>query len=146
MKKLIAVLMTAALLLRIRMRKSAGGAHADRAALKGRPHWNFLPDERGYPLTIPGSSTTRPDTVVGKFVSGEIDVAAVCRSTWHSTLYNKTEGNVVVLCIDTLGVLYVVKTAIPSTRSATLPAKPLRASGKAAHRSSCWITCSRRTS
>ena len=48
-----------------------------------------------------------PDVVASKFISGEIDVAAVPVNL-ASVLYKKTEGDTVVLAVNTLGVLYVL--------------------------------------
>ncbi len=49
-----------------------------------------------------------PDEAVGKIVSGEIDIAAV-PTNLAATLYNKTEGNVQMAAINTLGVLYMLE-------------------------------------
>ncbi len=51
--------------------------------------------------------SSAPDEVVGKVVAGQCDIALV-PSNVASVLYHKTEGNVVVLNINTLGVLHVV--------------------------------------
>lgn len=49
-----------------------------------------------------------PDEVVGKVVSGEIDIAAV-PTNLAATLYNKTEGGVKMVALNTLGVLYLLE-------------------------------------
>ena len=49
-----------------------------------------------------------PDEVTAGLISGEYDVAAVA-SNLASVLYNKTEGQVEIAAINTLGVLYVVE-------------------------------------
>ena len=49
-----------------------------------------------------------PDVVTGKFISGEVDIAAVPINL-ASVLYNKTEGEAVMLAVNTLGVLYVLE-------------------------------------
>lgn len=72
-----------------------------------------------------------PDVVVGKFVSGEIDIAAVPINL-AATLYNKTEGNVVLLNIDTLGVLYLVENGNAVQSLSDLAGKTIYASGEGA--------------
>ncbi|WP_026526623.1 ABC transporter substrate-binding protein [Butyrivibrio sp. VCD2006] len=53
------------------------------------------------------SMKTQPDEVMAGMVSGDIDIALV-PANMASVLYNKTEGNVTLLDINTLGVLYCV--------------------------------------
>ena len=69
------------------------------------------------------------DSVVGKFVNGEIDVAAVPLNL-AATLYNKTDGNVVMLCVDTLGVLYVVENGDTVNSLSDLAGKTVQATGE----------------
>lgn len=49
-----------------------------------------------------------PDQIVSKVVSGEVDAAAV-PSNLASVLYNKTKGQVQLVGVNTLGVLYIVE-------------------------------------
>lgn len=49
-----------------------------------------------------------PDEIVGKISTGEIDIAAV-PTNLAATLYSKTEGNVQMLAINTLGTLYILE-------------------------------------
>ncbi len=49
-----------------------------------------------------------PDAITGKFISGELDIAAVPINL-AAALYNKTEGDVVMLAVNTLGVLYLLE-------------------------------------
>ena len=72
-----------------------------------------------------------PDVVIGKFVSGEIDIAAVPVNL-AATLYNKTEGNVVLLNIDTLGVLYIVENGNTIQSLSDLAGKTIYATGEGA--------------
>ena len=58
-----------------------------------------------YNVTI----ATAPDEVTGKIISGELDIAAVPTNV-ASTLYNKTEGQVQIAALNTMGVLYVLET------------------------------------
>lgn len=50
---------------------------------------------------------TGADTLLGLMTSGQLDIALVPANV-ASVLYNKTEGNVLVIDINTLGVLYMV--------------------------------------
>jgi NitT/TauT family transport system substrate-binding protein len=72
-----------------------------------------------------------PDVVVGKFISGEIDIAAVPLNL-AAVLYNKTEGNVVLLNLDTLGVLYIVENGDTVQTLTDLAGKTIYASGEGA--------------
>ena len=56
-----------------------------------------------------------PEEIVPMIVRGDVDLAAV-PSNLASVLYNKTEGKIAVIAINTLGVLHVVERAIPSIR------------------------------
>ncbi len=57
-----------------------------------------------YEFTLAGAA----DEIVGKIVSGELDVAAV-PTNLGATLYAKTQGNVQVAALNTLGVLYILE-------------------------------------
>lgn len=50
---------------------------------------------------------TAADEITGLLVKGELDIALIPANV-ASVLYNKTEGNITVIDINTLGVLYVV--------------------------------------
>ncbi len=54
------------------------------------------------------SVETDASLVTGALIKGEIDIAALPTNA-AATVYNKTEGEVQVLAINTLGVLYVVE-------------------------------------
>ncbi len=81
------------------------------------------PDQ--YEITIYQS----PDEVVGKILSGEVDVAAV-PSNLGAVLNNKTKGGVKMLAVNTGGVLYVVENGKTVTRLEDLRGKTILASGK----------------
>ena len=72
-----------------------------------------------------------PDDIVAKITSGEADIAAVPVNL-APTLYNKTNGNVELNAINTLGVLYVVENGETVKTLADLKDKTLVASGQAA--------------
>ena len=59
--------------------------------------------EGEYNITV----VAQPDEVVGKISNGEADIAAIATNL-AAKLYNKTEGNITVLAVNTLGVLNVV--------------------------------------
>lgn len=83
--------------------------------------------ENDYEFMIAGS----PDELTPKLVNGEVDIAAV-PSNLSSILYNKTEGEVVTLGINTLGVLYIVENGNNINSIQDLKGKTLYASGKGA--------------
>ncbi len=78
-----------------------------------------------YNITI----ATAPDAIVGQIVSGELDIAAVPINL-ASTLYNKTEGNVMLIAVNTLGVLYVLEDGETVNTMADLAGKKLYATGQ----------------
>lgn len=57
-----------------------------------------------YEFELAGSA----DEILGRIIQGEIDIAAVPVNV-ASVLYNKTEGKVQLLAVNTLGVLYVLE-------------------------------------
>ena len=70
-----------------------------------------------------------PDEVVGKVISGEVDVAAV-PSNLAAILYNKLKGDIVLVGINTLGVLYIVENGNTVKNISDLKGKTIVASGK----------------
>ena len=60
-------------------------------------------DGANYTFSMYGSA----DEFVSKLVTGELDAAAV-PANLAATLYQKTQGQVEVACVNTLGVLYIV--------------------------------------
>jgi NitT/TauT family transport system substrate-binding protein len=81
------------------------------AALKGPTGMGLVylmggPDgEKPYDIALYGA----PDEIVGKIVSGEVDMAAV-PTNLAAALYQKTNGAVRYIATNTLGVLYVMTT------------------------------------
>ena len=61
-------------------------------------------DGNTYEFTLEGS----PDAVVPLVVRGDVDIAAI-PANLASVLYNRTEGKVQALAINTLGVLYIAE-------------------------------------
>lgn len=70
-----------------------------------------------------------PDEITGKIVSGELDMAAV-PTNLASTLYQKTNGNVQLLALNTLGVLYILEKGDGVKTVADLAGKTIYATGK----------------
>ncbi len=73
---------------------------------------------------------TAADELVASFTKGDTDIALLPANV-ASVLYNKTEGNVQVLDINTLGVLYLVTADTSITGIADLKGKTLYSTGKA---------------
>nr|WP_319488008.1 MqnA/MqnD/SBP family protein [uncultured Caproiciproducens sp.] len=78
-----------------------------------------------YEFTIVGA----PDEIVSKISKGEIDVAAV-PTNLAATLYNKTNGNIQMAAINTLGVLSVLTNGENITSVKDLKGKTIYASGQ----------------
>lgn len=69
------------------------------------------------------------DEITAPFLKGELDIVAV-PANLASVLYNKTEGKVNVLAVNTLGVLYLVDTKNEITSIADLEGKTVYSTGK----------------
>ncbi len=72
-----------------------------------------------------------PDQIVSKVVSGEVDAAAV-PSNLASVLYNKTKGQVQLVGVNTLGVLYIVENGDTIKNIKDLNGETIYATGKGA--------------
>ena len=72
---------------------------------------------------------TAADELLGKVISGDLDIALVPANV-ASVLYNKTEGGVQAIDINTLGVLYVVENGDQVQSIADLKGKTLYLTGK----------------
>lgn len=79
-----------------------------------------------YNFTIAGTA----DEISPKLISGEIQIAAV-PSNLASVLYNRTNGGIQVLGVNTLGVLYIVETGENVTSVEDLKGKTIYSTGKA---------------
>ena len=130
MKKILALLTIAVMLLALGCAK-APAEPVNVAALKGPTGMgiSYLMQDESDKYSV--ELMDAPDVVVGKFVSGEIDIAAVPINL-AATLYNKTEGNVVLLNIDTLGVLYIVENGTTVQSLSDLAGKTIYATGEGA--------------
>ena len=129
MKKLLAIVTLLILVFTVGCAK-APAEPVNIAALKGPTGMGIsymMDDTAKYNVELQDA----PDVVVGKFVNGEIDIAAVPLNL-AAVLYNKTEGNVVLLNLDTLGVLYIVENGETINSLADLAGKTIYASGEGA--------------
>lgn len=72
-----------------------------------------------------------PDELLGKIISGEIDIAAL-PTNMASVIYNKTDGQVQFAAINTLGVLYVLEDGNEINSISDLKGKKINVSGKGA--------------
>ncbi len=104
------------------------------AALKGPTAMGMIKlmddnsENSGFEFTVAGAA----DEITPSIIQGKIDVACV-PANLASVLYNKTEGGVKVLAVNTLGVLYIVQNGEPTiTSAADLAGKTIYASGKGA--------------
>ena len=98
-------------------------------ALKGPTAMGMaqLLDDDKYEFTIAAS----PDEIVPMIVQGQVDIAAV-PANLAAVLYQKTEKNVSVMAVNTLGVLYLVENGDTIQSAEDLKGKTIYASGKGA--------------
>ena len=85
----------------------------------------LLEDQDKYEITLYQS----PDEIVGKVVSGEVDLACV-PSNMGAVLYNKTQKAVSMVGINTQGVLYLLENGSSINGLDDLKGKTIVASGK----------------
>ena len=78
-----------------------------------------------YTFTLAGSA----DEVTPALIKGELDMACV-PANLAAVLYNKTEGEIEVLAVNTLGVLYIVENGESVHSMADLKGKTIVAAGK----------------
>ncbi len=78
-----------------------------------------------YKFTVAGAA----DELTGQLIQGGLDIAALPTNA-ISALYNKTEGKIVTLGVNTLGVLYILENGESVMSIADLEGKTILASGK----------------
>ena len=110
-------------------------AHYSIAALKGPTAMGLVKlmkdSENGettgneYTFTLAGSA----DEVTPALLKGELDMACV-PANLAAVLYNKTEGEIEVLAVNTLGVLYIVENGESVQSIADLKGQTIVAAGK----------------
>lgn len=130
MKKLISLLMILAMVLSMTACAAAEDAPVRLAALKGPTAMGlvqlFDAHAGEYDVLIAGSA----DEVTPKLIQGEIDIAAVPVNL-ASVLYNRTEGAMQLIAINTLGVLYIVEKGGEAVQSLEdLKGRTIYATGK----------------
>ena len=81
--------------------------------------------ELPYTFTLAGSA----DQVSPQLIKGELDMACV-PANLASNLYHKTNGQIVTLAINTLGVIYIVETGETLTSLKDLAGKTMVGAGK----------------
>ena len=81
-----------------------------------------------YHITMPGAN----DEVVAALSKGDADIAAVATNL-AATLYNKTEGSVTVLAVNTLGVLSLLSNGQEVNAVSDLKGKTIYAPGQGAN-------------
>ena len=137
MKKLTSLLLSAALMISL----LACGAFAAKtksgvriAGLKGPTTMglvNLLDMERSgkasqhYDLQLYGAA----DEIVPKLIKGQVDIAAI-PANLAATLYQKTNGGIQVMAVNTLGVLYVVEKGNTVHSFADLKGRTILSTGK----------------
>ena len=93
-----------------------------------------------YDLQLYGAA----DEIVPKLIKGELDMAAI-PANLAATLYQKTNGGIQVMAVNTLGVLYVVEKGNTVHSFADLRGRTILSTGKARPPSTSCAICSRRT-
>ena len=78
-----------------------------------------------YDFTVAGSA----DELTPLLIRGELDMAAI-PANLASVLYNRTEGAIQILAVNTLGVLYIVETGNSVQSLADLKGQTIYATGK----------------
>jgi len=78
-----------------------------------------------YEFTVAGTA----DEITPKLIQGEFDIAAI-PANLASVLYNNTEGQIQVLSVNTLGVLYIVAKGIEIDSIDDLKGQTVYATGK----------------
>lgn len=128
MKKIFALLTALMLVLSISCTALAGDT-VSVYALKGPTGIGMVQmmeqSADGYDVTLAGS----PDEVVAAVASGNADIAAV-PTNLAATLYNKTNGGVQLLALNTLGVLSILERGEAITSVADLAGKTIYATGQ----------------
>lgn len=136
MKRIVAVITAAVMLFSLAAFAACSKKQDDTeiriAALKGPTGMGMvkLADKQNYPnYTV--SIEASPDALNPRIISGEVDVAAVPVNL-ASVLYNKLDGDISVLAVSTLGVLYVVEAGSEVNSVADLVGKTVYATGQGA--------------
>ena len=101
------------------------------AALKGPTAMGLVKFMEEAPAGVSFEILAAPDELTPKIVQGEVDVAAL-PANLASVLYNKTQGGVRVIAVNTLGVIYICEKGGTIASVADLAGRTIYASGKGA--------------
>ena len=110
------------------------GAEVNIGVLKGPTGmgsaWLMGQNEQGltlntYNFTVAGAA----DELTGQLIQGGLDIAALPTNA-ISALYNKTQGEIICLGVNTLGVLYILENGESIMNIGDLDGKTILASGK----------------
>ena len=129
MKKIVSLLLIVVLCLGL----AAAAETVNVAALNGPTGMGMvklMKDEEGkdnYAFTLAGAA----DVIAPSFIKGEFDIVCV-PANLASVLYNRTNGNVKVLAINTLGVLYIVERGESVKQISDLKGRVIYSAGKGA--------------
>ena len=131
MKKLVSVLL--ALVLMLSVCAFADGEAVRVVALNGPTGMGMVKmmkdeaENAGYQFALESA----PDVITPAIIKGEVDIACV-PANLASVLFNKTQGGVQVLAVNTLGVLYIVERGDTIHSAEDLRGRTLYVSGKGA--------------
>lgn len=130
MKKVLAVLLMLMMILSL-VPASMADATVKIATLKGPTAMGMVQmmdnNSDEYEFTIAGAV----DEISPLLLKGEVDIAAI-PANLSANLFQKTEGDMTVLAINTLGVLYIVENGSTVTSVEDLRGRTIFASGKGA--------------
>ena len=149
MKKIVALFMCFALLFMFSCASSGNGNKENEkvtlrvASLKGPTSMGILKlmqdaedgkTSNGYEFTVAGSA----DEIVPKLIKGEFDIAAI-PANLASNLWNRTNGEIQIVSINTLCVLYIVAKGYDIGSAADLKGKTIYATGKGSTPEYCLV-------
>lgn len=128
-KKLICALLACLLLLSMGCAGEKPQTTLRIAALKGPTGMGlaYLMQEESSAFSV--ELLDAPDVVTGKFINGEIDIAAVPVNL-AAVLSNKTDGKAIMIAVNTLGVLYILENGETVHSMEDLAGKTLYATGQ----------------
>ena len=136
MKRIVAIITAAVMLFSLAAFAACSKKQDDTeiriAALKGPTGMGMvkLADKQNYPnYTV--SIEASPDALNPRIIYGDVDVAAFPVNL-ASVLYNKLDGDISVVAVSTLGVLYVVEAGSEVNSVADLAGKTVYATGQGA--------------
>ena len=128
LRKLVAVILFVCLMLTT---TALAQPNVNVAALKGPTAMGMVKMMEDHASEYNFTIASAIDEITPKLVKGEVDIAAV-PANLASVLYNNTKGQVQVLAINTLGVLYIVENGSTVASVQDLRGRTIFASGKGA--------------